>query len=227
MKHIVVFIGGFGSGKTECAVNLALQKGREGHKTALVDMDIVNPMFRSSIFESDLAAAGVELIASESMRAAEGLPTVSDDVRRIFYDETEWVIFDVGGDDIGSVALGQFHRFFKRDDIDIKTLFVVNARRPATDTPERIVELYSRVIAASRIDVTGFLNNTNLARESEAAHLMEGEAALRRVAEMTRKPLLVTAGLEDVLAELKREHAGEYSGELMTICPKPRFPWAE
>lgn len=47
MKHTYVLIGNFGSGKTEVAINMSLNASKSG-KTALVDLDIINPYFRST-----------------------------------------------------------------------------------------------------------------------------------------------------------------------------------
>ena len=44
MKRIQIITGHYGSGKTEYAVNLALQLAGTGRKTALADLDIVNPI---------------------------------------------------------------------------------------------------------------------------------------------------------------------------------------
>ena len=41
-KRYTVLIGNFGSGKTELALNLAMQAAAQG-STMLVDMDIINP----------------------------------------------------------------------------------------------------------------------------------------------------------------------------------------
>ena len=45
-KQYLVLTGNYGSGKTELALNLAMQFARK-YKTTLVDLDIVNPYFRS------------------------------------------------------------------------------------------------------------------------------------------------------------------------------------
>ena len=46
--RILVLVGNYGSGKTEISLNLALKLARRGEKVTLVDLDIVNPYFRSS-----------------------------------------------------------------------------------------------------------------------------------------------------------------------------------
>ena len=227
MKQVILFLGGFGSGKTECAVNFALHKARTGDKTVLVDLDIVNPMFRSTFFEEELREAGVELQASESMRIAEGLPTVADTLRKVFYDDNRWVIFDVGGDQIGAVALGQFHRFFSSPQLKKQALFVVNTRRPATDTVDGICWLYEKVSRIGRMEIDGFVNNTNLSTESTAELLMEGDEILKRVSERTHKPVLFVSGSRSVLRDLEDRYADVYSGKPMPLEPKPRLPWMQ
>ena len=50
MKKITIITGHYGSGKTNLAVNLAVNASREGKAVAIVDLDIVNPYFRTADF---------------------------------------------------------------------------------------------------------------------------------------------------------------------------------
>jgi Mrp family chromosome partitioning ATPase len=63
-KRIVIITGHYGSGKTEFAVSLALrlaaEKSHGRQRMALVDLDIVNPYFRSRERMSLLEGAGVK-----------------------------------------------------------------------------------------------------------------------------------------------------------------------
>ena len=52
--RIIIFCGNYGSGKTEIALNTALKLRSQGERTVLVDLDIVNPYFRSSEHEKML-----------------------------------------------------------------------------------------------------------------------------------------------------------------------------
>ena len=61
MKRITLVCGHYGSGKTNFALNLAVNAAKRGEKITLVDLDIVNPYFRTADFGS---AAGSALYSS-------------------------------------------------------------------------------------------------------------------------------------------------------------------
>ena len=46
-KQITIISGHYGTGKTEFAVNLAIAMAQDGRDISLVDLDIINPYFRS------------------------------------------------------------------------------------------------------------------------------------------------------------------------------------
>ena len=52
LNRIVVVTGHYGSGKTNLSVNLAMSLRAAGEEVTLVDLDIVNPYFRSADFET-------------------------------------------------------------------------------------------------------------------------------------------------------------------------------
>ena len=61
--RILIFTGHFGSGKTELAINHALALAKAGQKTTIVDLDIVNPYFRTAEKRQMLEEAGVKVLA--------------------------------------------------------------------------------------------------------------------------------------------------------------------
>ncbi|MCD6266936.1 MAG: cobalamin biosynthesis protein CobQ, partial [Thermotogaceae bacterium] len=59
MKKNHAFIGPFGSGKTEIALNFAIKEVKKGKKVALADLDFVSPYFRSRDEEELLNEYGI------------------------------------------------------------------------------------------------------------------------------------------------------------------------
>ena len=47
-RRVQIVVGHYGSGKTEISVNLALKLRQQHEKVMLIDLDIVNPFFRSA-----------------------------------------------------------------------------------------------------------------------------------------------------------------------------------
>ena len=62
-SRIKILVGHYGSGKTEIALNMALEMKNHFDQVALVDLDIVNPFFRSAEQGDVLKQAGVKLLA--------------------------------------------------------------------------------------------------------------------------------------------------------------------
>ena len=58
----IVLTGNYGSGKTEIALNLALDYVKAGQQTTLVDLDIVNPYFRSGEKAQEMQKEGVRML---------------------------------------------------------------------------------------------------------------------------------------------------------------------
>ena len=52
MRRVTLFCGHYGSGKTNIAVNVALRLKETHDKVAIIDLDIVNPYFRTKDSEA-------------------------------------------------------------------------------------------------------------------------------------------------------------------------------
>ena len=63
-KRVIVLVGGFGSGKTEVSVNLAkFLAGPKNSPVTIVDLDLVNPYFRTREALQEMEALGIRVIA--------------------------------------------------------------------------------------------------------------------------------------------------------------------
>ena len=199
MKQYWVLVGSFGSGKSELALNLALEKAKEGPCT-LVDLDVINPYFRTSERGDVLEPAGVELIMPPFALEKIEIMALSARVYSVFAPGEGNVIFDIGGDDVGSIALGQYRPRFEQIPADkMHVLFVVNPLRPpAADLPSALDTLY-KIQYVSRLSVTGIVNNANLAGETDVSHLLEGYELVKALSQQTGIPVWGTCGRLEVL----------------------------
>lgn len=194
MTRFIVLIGNFGSGKTELALNMSIEAARAG-RTLLIDLDIVNPYFRASERADALAEAGVELIMPRYVTTGVDVPSLPPEVQSAFVGAFDTVIFDVGGDGAGAVALGQFKaRFDALSPGQLEVLMVVNVNRPLSSTPERLLSLIEQLEGRSRLAVTGLVNNANLSNETSAADLLSGCEILGEVSRRTGLPVRYTCG---------------------------------
>ncbi len=215
MKRITILTGAFGSGKTECAVSLARAAGRRGENVALVDLDIVNAFFRSTFQEDKLTKDGVQLIATGTAKLRADMPVVTPEVMSVFTQKDRKVIIDLGGDETGARALGQFSRNFANLADEVDVLCVVNTCRPMTDTPEKIMEMMDKVQSSSRLKITGLVNNSNLSVKTTPEILKDGEEIVEKVSEITGLPIVYHAVHEEV--DIPKEVLGELKGETIDI----------
>ncbi len=176
--RIHIFTGHFGSGKTEVALNFA-EKCAETRKTSVIDMDTVNPYFRSAEQKEQLNQRGIEVICSEFAASNVDIPILTARINKVFYDTQLVGIFDVGGDEDGAYALGVYKKFF--DECGYKMHLVVNTCRPLTASCEDITELMEKIETASRLKITDIVNNTNIGMNTDYRLLMSGKDIIDEV----------------------------------------------
>lgn len=221
LSRIKIFTGHFGSGKTEFAINYALDLAKKGEKVVLADMDIVNPYFCSRDVEDILNQNSIRLIASNKKFSNAELAVVPAEVLAVFNDKSYQVIMDVGGDDQGAVVLGQYNRYFKEEPYDM--FFVINNNRPLTESAADTIDYLRSVERVSRLKVTHLVSNTNLSYETKIEDILHGDKIVREVSEKTGIPYEYTLCRKDFLGELKGKVIGELYG--LDIFMKP--PWRQ
>ena len=198
-SDITVITGHYGAGKTNLAVNLALETARSG-KTTLFDLDIVNPYFRSADFTDTLRGSGVIVEAPAAANTNLDLPAISGRLEAALRTGEHSLILDVGGDDAGAVALGRFAPLIRQR--GYRMWYVVNRFRYLTRTPQEAAELLREIEAASGLTATDVVNNSNLGPETTADDITEGYRFASEVSRLTGLPLLFTAVRRDLAASV-------------------------
>ncbi len=206
-RSIIVIVGGFGSGKTEVAVNLAKFMKANGHEEiSLVDLDLVNPYFRTREAKGELKELGIDLIAPEGGKFYADLPILLPQVRSLVESPEGLLILDVGGDEQGTKALGSISDIFKDGEYDM--LMVLNSRRPQTSTVEATLATMNRVEGTSRLKFTGLISNTHMIEETDAGIVMEGYNLSTEISEKTGLPLAFVSAKGKVLESLNMNEIG-------------------
>ena len=197
-------MGHYGSGKTEFAVNYALKLKESGAKVTIADLDIVNPYFRTNDAKEMLENHGVSVLASPYAGSNVDIPALPANILSLFDDQSSEVVLDVGGDEDGAVVLGRFHRQFENQGYEM--LFVVNAFRPLTKDAASVSEVLREVEAASRLSVTGLVNNSNLQHLTTERDVLAGQKVAEEAAKLHRIPVSYIAGTQEVLDGLGEEY---------------------
>ena len=221
MGRIRVFVGHFGSGKTEIAINTALKLAKEGKKVILADLDIVNPYFCVRELKEELEEQGVRVVSSNPEYINAELMVVPPEVKTIFNDPSYEVVMDVGGDDMGAIALGQYNSYFRNRDHEVK--FVINTNRPFTDSEKGIEEYISRIESSARLKVTSLISNTNLSYETTADDIIKGDKVVSQLSKKIGLPHEFTACREDFTDEVK----DKVEGDLFPIKIQMQPRWLE
>lgn len=208
----IVFLGESGCGKSELALNLALELCGEGSQVHLWDMDQTKPLFRARDMERQLADCGVTVHYDVQLADT---PTVSGGIIPLLLDPESRVILDVGGGDAGARLIGGFSHLLRCEDVIV--FYVINPYCAWSGNLAAIDETLSAILNSARIQQVHFLANPNLGDATTAADFTEG---LEKVMNMLPSYApLDAAAISHWLAGL--------AVPLPTIPVRPqlRYPW--
>ncbi len=178
MKKTNIFVGHYGSGKTEVAVNFAIKNKVD----VIADLDTVNPYFRTNDVKKHLENNNIRVVSPCYAGTNVDIPSLPPEIYSLFSGETKAVL-DVGGDDDGAAVLGRFKGYLKEDETDV--FFVINVYRPETDSVDKIIDMINLIEEASRLKVTALINNSNLMELTSYENIKKGEKIVRETSEKT------------------------------------------
>ena len=209
-KRLTLFAGHYGSGKTNIAVNYAIALAKEGKQVCIADLDIVNPYFRTADSAKELTNAGVRLISPQFANSNVDLPALPAEAYSLVQNRQVYGIMDIGGDDRGAYALGRYVPAI-REEGNYRMVFVANAFRPLTRTPEEALEVMKEIEAACGLQFTDIVNNSNLGPETCAETVLSSLDYVNQLSEISGLPIFAHTAQSQVAKALE--------GQLETVFP--------
>ena len=207
-KRIRLFIGHYGSGKSEVSINYVtkLREQVEG-EVALADLDVVNVYFRSREKKDIMKDLGITPIDSSINTTTLDLPAVSAEIMRPLNDKSVNYVIDVGGDNVGGKVVGRFANQFNSNDYDM--FYVVNANREKTQTAKEVLQYIDAIEATSKLMVTGLINNTHMLKETTVEDVLKGQYVAREVSKIRNIPIKYISCLESIVDKLPKDLEGD------------------
>ena len=227
MKQIVVLIGNYGSGKTEIALNLAVNAAEKGMNTLVIDLDKVNDYFRMSDRVQLLTDRNINLVSPTFAGKGVTPSNMTSAVASAFDGEWDYVVFDAGGDAAGALSLGRYHSDFAALlPSQLHVYDIVNVFRPMSGTPDKILSLKDEMEGFARLKVTGFVNNSNLLNFASADDIRRGYDVLREASQISGIPVVHTTGRKEYLeAFLADGRDSTYIGEPVSLQTYMHRSW--
>jgi len=209
LKRKTIVTGHYGSGKTEFAVSIALQvahlKNRSDSfasqvsydKTALIDLDIVNPYFRSREKRGLLESKGIAVYGSVyDDEVTLELPALGATVKTPLEDIDCCTIVDLGGNDSGALIANQFIKYFLDD---TTVIAIINANRPETRTVSGALKHINAIESITGLSITAVVNNTHMLRETTITDILKGHKLCAEICDEYNKEFLCSCYPEEII----------------------------
>lgn len=151
------YIGEYASGKSEMAINQALELKKAGRQVTLVDLDTVEPFYTLRPLKELLQEKGLEVVGfsrEDSFGLGETGNMLNPQAKWVLRREGD-IIMDIGYGVQGARTLNLVEGAEQSSELQI--LAVINYSRPMTNSPERIEEY---VESLGRVDA--IVANTHL-----------------------------------------------------------------
>ena len=216
--RVSIITGHYGTGKTEFAVNLALQLAAQGGKVMLADLDIVNPYFRSRERKALLQDAGIRLISSSQACSDADVPALPAELLTILENRDVTGVLDIGGDPVGARVLARFNAKIITEDYQL--IYVLNANRPEVRTPDAAISYLRAIEATTSLTCTGIVNNTHLCGETTEEEIRKGARLASAVSQETGIPVLC-----HVAESRFAEALSDLSEPVFPISIQMKKPW--
>lgn len=221
-EEIIIFTGSFGSGKTEIAINQAIEALKRQENVIMVDLDIVNPYFRSRDMREKLKEIGIKVIAPPGKFAIADLPIISPEIKGTIEDSERKLIIDLGGDDVGARSIASFYPVLKN--IGYQMYMVINPYRPFTQNSEEIQRMLQEIEQSSRLKISSLISNPNLGEQTDLEIIEKGHNIVKEASKKLCLPIKYLT-IEKSIHQKIGEH--DFREKIMLIHRYMSLPWDE
>lgn len=207
-KRIRIITGHYGSGKSEFSVNYALKLRNEIQgRLAISDLDVVNVYFRSRGRKEFLEDKGIHVIASSVDAPTLDIPALSAEIHTPLLNKDYNNIIDLGGDKVGATVIARYRDMI--DDNDYDMFFVVNANREKTQNAEEVIKYIEEIESASKLKVTGLINNTHMLKATTLEDISKGQDVCREVSRIKNIPIKYISCIRNLVDQIPADFEGE------------------
>ena len=192
MRTVEIYTGAYASGKSENAINRAIEYINNDKKITLVDLDTVEPAYCMRPLEKTLKNMGIDLILqSDYFGLGEAGSYVTNEQINCLKKNDNDIIIDVGYGVTGLDTLDILN------DIDleenIKIYLVVNTSKFETMDKDSILEYIKFNSGENKMPwkkISGFISHTHLGDETTKEDIIRGYEILKQVANETKIPIV-------------------------------------
>ncbi|MCQ2559297.1 MAG: hypothetical protein MJ157_01075 [Clostridia bacterium] len=197
MKIVEAFWGEYAAGKSEVAVNRALQLAAVGQPVTLVDLDLVEPCYTLAALARPLARQGVEVLGGSSGLLGRGeTGNILPAANRWALRRMGCIILDLGYGVEGWRVLNLLEGLAETK--ELKIWAVLNTKRPLTSNLKQIL---AHLKQPPHLD--GIINNTHLGAETTPEMVLKGWHLLQQAGQICSLPLVASTVLAEILPSVK------------------------
>ena len=209
-RVVEIYAGAYASGKSETALNRALQYAQQGKKITLVDLDTVEPAYTLRPIAKQLESKGVNVITQpEYFGLGEAGSYITPQQMNCLNNFSDDLIIDVGYGVAGLDILDILNGI--DDENDLKIYLVVNTSKFETSTVNNIIEYVSFSSGTENRKwkhVDGFISNTHLGDETKKHDVMRGYEILKKASQILNIPIRAIGVCEDLRGEFETTYDG-------------------
>lgn len=199
-RVVEAYVGEYASGKSELAINRALELKTQGHTVTLVDLDTVEPFYTLRPLKEMLEQKGLIIIGYSSKDAfglGETGAMLNPAARWALWREGD-IILDVGYGVFGAQTLNLVEGAL--ESTELRVIAVINYTRPMTGNRQRITEYIKNL---GRVDA--IVANTHLGNDTTIEIIKQGNNEILAVAQELNIPVDYMAVDENMRDSIKAE----------------------